>query len=79
MENKKFIRSFYDLDDAMAESNETIVSLNQAKDLYPSLIDAVLCDDLIDSYDKISRQCYNLSLAWSKFGERRYKTQPKDE
>lgn len=67
------------LDDAMAESNETIVSLNQTKDLYPSFIEAALCDNLVDNYDKISRQCYNLSLAWSKFGERKCKTQPKYE
>lgn len=67
------------LDDAMAESNETVVSLTQAKDLYPSLMDIGLCEKLIDTYDKVSRQCYNLSLAWDKFGERKFKTQPYDE
>ncbi len=67
------------LDDAMAESNETIVSLHQAKDLYPSLTDVKLCEKLIDTYDKISRQCYNLSLAWDRFGTRKQKTQPTDE
>lgn len=60
------------LDDAMAESNETIVSLHQTKDLYATLVDIELCDKLIDSYDKISRQCYKLALAWDKFGERKY-------
>jgi len=59
------------LDDAMAESNETIVSLLQAKDLYSSFVDIKLCERLIDTYDKISRQCYNLALAWDKFGERK--------
>jgi four helix bundle protein len=59
------------LDDAMTESNETIVSLSQAKDLYPLLIEASLCGRLMDTYDKISRQCYNLSLAWDKFGPRK--------
>jgi len=59
------------LDDAMAESNETIVSLSQAKDLYSSFVDIKLCERLIDTYDKISRQCYNLALAWDKFGERK--------
>lgn len=64
------------LDDAMTESNETIVSLIQAKDLYPSFIDIKTCERLVDIYDKISRQCYNLALAWDKFSERKYKTQP---
>jgi len=59
------------LDDAMAESNETVVCLTQAKDLYPSFVDIKLCERLIDTYDKISRQCYNLALAWDKFGERK--------
>jgi four helix bundle protein len=64
------------LDDAMAESNETIVSLTQARDLYSSLVDEKRCDKLIDTYDKISRQCYNLAAAWDKFSERRAGTQP---
>jgi four helix bundle protein len=59
------------LDDAMAESNETMVSLAQVRDLYSSLVDATVCERLIDTYDKTSRQCYNLALAWDKFGERK--------
>ncbi len=55
----------------MAESNETMVSLAQAKDLYPSLVDIAICEKLIDTYDKTSRQCYNLAVAWDKFGERK--------
>jgi len=66
------------LDDAMAESNETIVSLTQAKDIYSSLVDVKICERLIDIYDKISRQCYNLALAWDRFSERKSKAQPKD-
>lgn len=66
------------LDDAMAESNETIVSLSQAKDLYSSLVDVKMCERLIDIYYKISRQCYNLAVAWNKFSERKSQTQPKD-
>ncbi len=58
------------LDDAMAESNETIVSLTQARDLYSSLVDAKKCEILMDTYDKISRQCYNLAVAWDKLAER---------
>ena len=67
------------LDDAMAESNETIVSLSQARDLYPRSVDANVCNELIETYDKASRQLYRLSLAWSKFSERKEKTQPRDD
>ncbi len=67
------------LDDAMAESNETIVSLTQAKDLYFSMIDVKICERLIDTYDKISRQCYNLAVAWNKFSNRKSGTQLKEE
>ena len=62
------------IDDALAESNETIVSLNQAQDLYPEQVDTKLCSKLIDKYDKISRQLYNLALAWNKFSKRNRKT-----
>ena len=53
------------LDDAMAECNETIVSLEQARDLYN--IDKKIIDQLVDIYDKSGRQLYKLSIAWSKF------------
>lgn len=52
------------IDDAHAESNETIVSLQQVKDLYAKGDLIGHCDKLIDLYDKISRQLYNLSKAW---------------
>ena len=55
------------IDDAHAESNETIVSLSQFKDLYASGDQLYLCEELIDCYDKISRQLYNLSKAWNAF------------
>jgi hypothetical protein len=64
------------LDDAMTESNETIVSLSQARDLYASMVDVKICEGLIDTYDKISRQCYNLAVAWDGFNERKSRTQP---
>jgi four helix bundle protein len=63
------------LDDAMTEANESQVSLAQARDLYPANVNNELCQRLIDIYDKVSRQCYNLAVAWSKFGER--EAQPK--
>lgn len=57
------------LDDAMAECNETIVSLEQAKDLYS--INEKLCNELIAAYDKSVRQIYNLAKAWDKFKNNR--------
>lgn len=59
------------LDDAMAESNETIVSLSQVRDLYHRYVAINICAELIDTYDKASRQLYNLSLAWTKFSQRK--------
>src|SRR3990167_5802259 len=56
------------LDDAMGECNETIVSLEQSRDIYG--IDKNLIDKLLDIYDKSGRQLYKLSIAWSKFKRR---------
>lgn len=53
------------LDDAMGESNETIVGLEQCRDLYN--ITGEVMDELIDIYDKTGRQLYNLSKRWSEF------------
>jgi four helix bundle protein len=55
------------LDDAMGECNETIVGLEQCKDLYGEFVDKRLCEQLIDLYDKSGRQLYNLSSAWTRF------------
>lgn len=55
------------LDDAMAESNEMIVSLEQASDLYKIESKTISMVDLIDMYDKAGRQLYNLSMAWTNF------------
>lgn len=62
------------IDDALAESNETVVSLTQARDLYTTYIDVALCENLIDQQDKISRQLYNLALSWDQFNQRNRKT-----
>jgi four helix bundle protein len=58
------------LDDAMGECNETIVGLEQCRDLYGAYVNTDLCEQLIDLYDKSGRQLYKLSSAWSKFKER---------
>jgi four helix bundle protein len=55
------------LDDAMGECNETIVGLEQCRDLYGEFVDKQLCEQLIDLYDKSGRQLYNLSSAWTRF------------
>lgn len=53
------------LDDALAESNETIVGIEMCRDLYQ--INPELCAELVDKYDKISRQLYKLAKSWSSF------------
>lgn len=55
------------LDDAMAESNETIVSLCHVRDLYSKYVLKTKVDELIKIYDISSRQLYNLALKWRDF------------
>ena len=52
-------------DDAMAECNESVMSLEQARDLYG--LDKELINSLVDIYDKAGRQLYKLAVAWNKF------------
>lgn len=59
------------LDDAMGESNETIVGLEMCRDIYNSYMTDCNLDDMVDIYDKSGRQLYNLSKAWSKFKDER--------
>lgn len=55
------------IDDAMAECNETIVGLEQCKDIYGERMKEISFIEIIDSYDKIGRQLYKLAEAWSRF------------
>lgn len=55
------------LDDAMAESNETVVSLSQCRDIYSKYINVELCEKLIDTYDISGKQLYRLEESWSLF------------
>jgi len=57
------------LDDAMGECNETIVSLEQCRDIYQMNSGSI--NKLVDVYDKSSRQLYKLSTAWTKFKTRK--------
>ncbi len=63
------------LDDACGDSNETIVSLSHAKDVYK--IEPDLIDNLVDIYDKAARQLHRLSTVWQSFSIR--KSKPKDD
>jgi len=58
--------------DSLAESNETIVGLEQCRDLYK--INPELVNNLIDKYAKVSRQTYNLLKAWDRIKSVKRKT-----
>ena len=57
------------LDDALAESNETIVSLCHTRDLYD--VNSNLCLEMIKEYEIISKQLYKLTTVWVTFGARK--------
>lgn len=50
------------IDDALAECNECIVSLEQVRDLYGINKEKIVA--LVDQYDKCARQLYKLGQAW---------------
>ncbi len=58
-QNKQFLKYF---EDALAKSNDTIISLRQAIDLYPTFIDASLCKELLDTYNKASGLLEKMAL-----------------
>jgi four helix bundle protein len=58
------------IDDAMAEANETSVSLCHCKDAYYAYVNPALCQELIATYDKIGKQLYRLGEAWENFYRR---------
>ncbi len=55
------------LDDSMAESNETQVSICQCRDIHSGFVDLNVCNSLITEYDIISKQHYRLREAWTNF------------
>ncbi len=57
------------LDDAMAECNETIVSLEQAKDIYN--VNSECIEGLLKIYDQSACQLFKLAEAWDKFTNQR--------
>ena len=58
------------LDDALTESNEMIVSLSHTRDLYFQYVNPELSEELIEIYDKSSRQIYMLAKKWTDFRSR---------
>ena len=59
------------LDDAMAEANETSVSLSQCRDAYANYVDPMLCNELLSLYDRAGRQLYRLRVVWRDFRSRK--------
>jgi len=57
------------LDDALAECNETIVSLEQTKDIYGYLLNKVLCEKLINNYNISAKQIFTLRTSWRNFNK----------
>lgn len=55
------------LDDALAECNECMVSLEQCIDIYPSHVDKKLCREMIHEYDIAGKQIYRLAQSWDKY------------
>jgi four helix bundle protein len=56
------------IDDAMAECNEMVVSLEQCRDIYE--VDKQLIEQVVDMYDKAGRQLYKLGISWTAFKRR---------
>lgn len=63
------------LDDAMAETNETIVGLCHCRDIYK--IESGFCDKSVEEYEILGRQLYRLSEAWDDFKYKGRRPQPK--
>jgi len=69
---KHYRRSFKKyLDDAIGECNEMITHLSFCRDLYNRYVDSKLCGELLDIYDKSSRQLFILGDVWQDFTSRK--------
>lgn len=55
------------LDDAIAENNETIVSLSHTKDIYFENINPNSIQKLINEYEIVGKQLFRLKQTWDKF------------
>lgn len=57
------------LEDALGESNEMNPHLTFCRDVYHS--DASLCDKLLETYEIIGKQLYNLKSNWTNYRDQR--------
>ncbi|MEO6130679.1 MAG: four helix bundle protein [Saprospiraceae bacterium] len=57
--------------DAMGETNETVVSLSQCKDIYYNYLDVEVIKNVIKEYEIIGKQLFRLQESWSKFSNPR--------
>lgn len=55
------------LDDALAEDNETVVSLCHVRDIYSVYVNRDSVQKIIDEYEIIGKQIYKLKKSWDKF------------
>ena len=55
------------LDDAVAETNETIVSLCHTRDIYYNNVNSKSIQKLIEEYEIVGKQLYKLKQSWNKF------------
>ncbi len=55
------------LDDAIAENNETIVSLCHARDIYFESVNPDSIKKLIKEYEIVGKQLFKLKQAWQSF------------
>ncbi|UCD18779.1 MAG: four helix bundle protein [candidate division WOR-3 bacterium] len=60
------------LDDTLGESNETIVSLSQVRDIYG--VEKDLRNKMIGEYETISRNTYRLALVWDSLAREKDKS-----
>ena len=52
------------LDDCISETNETVVGLEQSRDLYRNFINEELVNKLLNEYSIIGKQLYRLRQSW---------------
>ena len=62
------------LDDALAECNECIVSVEQVRGIYG--VSPKVCSELVSTYDVCARQLYKLTIAWKHFDSPRPPSMP---
>lgn len=55
------------LDDAIAEKNETVVSLCHVRDIYFNYVNPKSTQKLIAEYEIVGKQLFRLKQTWNKF------------